>query len=169
MFSSSVDSTNMTIVPCLKKWFEVKGQICMDYFPQDFARQLHNPINVVTLAHIWLYSGQKTVHICVKEFVYVHSSGQYYSHNYSFLWSLDWSISRQCVQGIEGHTNIHPTLHQAIKVISKCGYTQATHVQLDTTRKYPQCVLCITGIIYIPYCIYIFSPPQSMPWLRGKK
>lgn len=41
-----------------KKWFEVKGQICMGCFPQCFARQLHNPINVVTTAQLGLYSLQ---------------------------------------------------------------------------------------------------------------
>lgn len=41
-----------------KKWFEVKGQICMGCFPQCFARQLHNPINVVTTAQLERYSVQ---------------------------------------------------------------------------------------------------------------
>lgn len=38
-----------------KKRFEVKGQICMGCFPQCFARQLHNSINVVTTAQLGLY------------------------------------------------------------------------------------------------------------------
>lgn len=51
-----------------KKWFEVKGQVCMGCFPQCFARQLHNPINVVTTAQLGLWSVCKpSVHVGVRE------------------------------------------------------------------------------------------------------
>lgn len=49
-----------------KKQFEVKGQICMGCFPQCFARQLHNPINVVTTAQLGLHSKQ-TVYVRVRD------------------------------------------------------------------------------------------------------
>lgn len=51
-----------------KKWFEVKGQICMGSFPQSFARQLHNPINVVTTVQLGLYSLQVDG-VCVRVWV----------------------------------------------------------------------------------------------------
>lgn len=64
----------------VKRWFEVDGQICKSCFPQYFARQLHNPINVVTTVQLFIVGCVCTMTVC--------SFGLYYFSNYSFLWSL---------------------------------------------------------------------------------
>lgn len=122
-----------------KKRFEVKGQICMGCFPQCFARQLHNPINVVTTAQLGLYPMQAE-RACVrardKKCVCARSFGPYYSQNYSFPWSLDRLISRQCVKDTQGHTNIHPTLHQPITVISNHSHMSSAVIKAAWPENY---------------------------------
>lgn len=129
-----------------KTWFEVKGQICIGCFPQCFARQLHNPINMVTTTQLGLYSVQAKC-VCMRAWdrrcVYAPLAPDY-SQNYSFPWSLDQSISRQCEKDRQGQTNIFPTFHQPITFICNHAHMNSTITNAAELGNYStHNVLCV--------------------------
>lgn len=104
-----------------KKRFEAKRQISTGRFPQCFAKQLHNPINVVAAARRGLRS-VRVERACTL-------LGPRGSQNYSFAWSLERSISRQPVKDEQGQANICPAPHQPITVIHN-----HTHISSTATK-----------------------------------
>lgn len=87
----------------------------------------------------------------------VRSFGPYCSQNYSFSWSLDRLISRQCVKDTQGQTNIRPTLHQPITVTCNHTHVNSTVIKAAYLENYnTHNVLCVNSISWtVTKCLEI--------------